>query len=233
MITDKALTTRSATGRFARFTGIFCLTLAVLVLGACAKMEGKVAAKAPVNPNDVQMAYNAVITVPSNWQTAALLAPEAAAKAGLETRVKGGERVLLLAATGTPSPKGVESIMMVFLVNEENTFMPREFAEKLKPEEFAGFSRDLFEREKATAKKNKAKFNLMDLQLSRDTIGGHFAIQHKITVADEKGVPLRSLRWDIYLPGGVGIAVRAECDMEQSAMENEIVNMVRSLRVQP
>lgn len=210
---------------------LLCLCLAALLcLPGCIKTGSK--AKAPVNPNDKNMAYGVTVAVAPPWDVAVMLPPERISKEALEQKRMAGERVLLMAALLPPAASGIENIFQVFLVNPDNTFMPREFAEKLQPQEYAALSRDLLEREKATAKKNKSPVSVMDLQLSRETMNGNFTVHHKATVAGPQGAPMRSLRWDIYLPGGAGIAVLADYDAELPGAEQAALSMARSLRVQ-
>ncbi|MDL2216396.1 hypothetical protein LJB81_01520 [Desulfovibrio sp. OttesenSCG-928-M14] len=207
-----------------------CLTVFSGLAGCAGKMGGK-GAEAPVNPNDKEMAYGVTLSVPKPWEVAVIMPPEKMSREALEQKRKSGERVLLMAAVANPGSSGIENMFSVFLVNQENTFMPKEFAEKLQPQEFTALSRDLFEREKATAKKNKTTFSIMDLQLARETVNNSFAVSHKATIASPQGAPLRSLRWDVYMPEGAGIAILADFDGNKPGAEQEVINMVRSLRV--
>jgi hypothetical protein len=211
-----------------------CFLLALCLILALAGCAGKLGPKkeaAPADSNQKEMAYGASVSLGANWNMAALLDPKAVSKADLETRSR-QQRILLLAAAGPASSRAIQPNFTASLVSQEGNFLPREFAEKLQPEEFQALSRDIFQREKETAKKNKVEFNIMDLQLSRENINGNFAVHHKITVADPKGVPVRLLRWDVYLSGTSGIVLLAECDSDQPGMEGEILSIARSLRVQ-
>lgn len=202
----------------------------LLALSGCAGKMGAKGAKTPASPTDKDMAYGVTMNVPKPWEVAVILQPDKMSKETLDQKQKSGERILLMAAVAPPSASGLENMFSVFLVNQENTFMPREFAEKLQPQEFSALSRDLFEREKATAKKSKTPFSLLDLQLSRETLNNTFAVSHRSTIASPQGSPLRSLRWDIYLPNGAGIAILADFDADKPGAEQEVVNMARSLR---
>lgn len=207
-----------------------CLVLALLLaLSACVNRAGS---KAPANPNDKQTAYGATLNVPPSWEVAIIMPPERMSKEALEQKRLAGERVLLLAAVGAPSSGGQESTFSVFLVNEANTFLPRSFAEKLQPQEFAALSRELLTLEKDTIKKNKLPINILDLQVARETVNGNFTVSRKSTLASAQGQPLRSLRWDVYLAGGAGITILAECDAEQPGAEQQIQAMAYSLRLQ-
>jgi hypothetical protein len=120
----------------------------------------------------------------------------------------------------------------LFLLSEQRNFMPRDFAEKLPLAEFDKISAELFEQEKAAVKRSKSKLTLMELKLSPEKVDGKFALLHRVLIADANGVPLRSLRWDVYLPDGAGMAVRAECDPNNAAAEQEIRTIVNSLKIQ-
>lgn len=209
---------------------VFCC-LAFAASGCTGKLGPK-AGKTPADPNEKQLAYGASLVLANNWNMAALLEPKAMTKADLESRLQQNPRILMMTAVGTPSARSIQPALNVSLVRQEGSFMPRDFAERLQPEEYKALSRDLYEREKETAKKNKVQFNIMNIDLSRESINGNFAVRHKITVADPSGVPINLLRWDVYLPGATGIVILSECDSEQPGTENEILSMARSLRLE-
>ncbi|MDR1946747.1 MAG: hypothetical protein LBQ51_06230 [Desulfovibrio sp.] len=210
--------------------GLACLLVLMFSVASCVPKDA--AKQEQDDPNRKHLAYSVSLSLPPTWTVAAELAPDAAPKASLDQRRKGGERIMIFGATAAPSPKGLESVIALFLLNEQRNFMPREFAEKLQPHEFDSISAELFEQEKSAAKKSKSKVNLMELKLSRERVDGKFALLHRVLVSDANGVPLRSLRWDIYLPDGAGIAVRAECDPDNGAAEQDIMNTVKSLKIQ-
>lgn len=224
---------RSAANTAARLFPVLALCCLTLALAACAGKLGKKdegsGAASPAGSESI--GYGASVVVSPPWETKAVLKPELAKKETLDARRKAGESIPLVAASGPASSRGVEPLFIVMLVNQEGNYMPAEFAQTLKPDDFAALSRDLYEREKATAKKNKAPYTLMDLQVAGDSIDGKPAILTKLTVADAKGVPIRSLHWDIYLPDGAGLSVRTECDPDQPGIEGQITGMVKSLRV--
>lgn len=205
-----------------------CLAFA---LSACqgAKVGDK--APAPANPNAKQLAYGVTITLPANWKVPGSMGEEAANKANIDERRKGGERILILEALGAPSSRNIEPMVGVFVVNQEGTFMLRDYAEKLQPEEFAAMSKDLLNREKKLAQKNKRPNGLLDLQVARESVGGLLAISQKMLVVGPDGQPVRLMNWDIYLPDGAGLAVRTVCDQNAPGGENEIVNIVRGIVV--
>jgi hypothetical protein len=215
-----------------RVSLLVCLCCLALVFGACAKGGSKTGGDKPADPNRQQIAYGVSLTKPANWKVAGSVTEQAATKASLDSRRQGGERILLLEAAGPASPRGLESMVGLFLVNEEGTFMPRDYAEKLQSHEFAAMSKDLLDREKAAAKKNKTTSGLLDLQVARDDIGGKLAISQRMLVAGPDGRPVRLMNWDVYLPGGAGLAVKTVCDPETPNAESEVINMVKTLRVQ-
>lgn len=216
---------------FSRSVFYGCLVLVLMLgLSGCVNRAGT-GAKAPANPNDQQAAYGVTVNVPPVWELAILMAPEKMSRQALEQKYRAGERILLLAAAGPPSSAGQESVFSVFLVND-NIFLPRSFAEKLQPHEFEALSRELLNNERKTAKENKLPINIMDLQIARETINGNFAISQKSTMASPQGVPLRYLRWDVYLADGAGITMMADFDSEQAGLEQQVQAMARSLRVQ-
>lgn len=206
---------------------VCCLALA---LNGCGK-SGPKAGDKPASSGS-QTAYGVSLTTPPNWKIMGNVTGQAASKASLDSRRKNGERVLLLEAAGPASPRGLESMIGLFLVNEEGTFMPRDYATKLQAHEFDAMSKDLIKRERAEAKKNKTPSGLLDLQVLRDDIGGNMAISQRMLVAGPDGKPVRLINWDVYLPDGAGIAVKTVCDPEAPGAESEVINMIRTLRVQ-
>ena len=216
--------------RIAALAALLCL---VLALSACqsTKGAGQKTAAAPTNPNEKQLAYGVSVTLPASWKVPGSMGPEVT-KASLDGRRGGGERILILETLGSPSARGLESMIGMFIVSQEGNFMPRDYAEKLQPEEFVAMARDLLKREKDQAKKNKQQSGLLDLQLSRDNIGGLLAITQNMLIAGPDGKPVRLMNWDIYLPDGAGVAVKTVSDPEAPGAETEVINTVRSIRVQ-
>lgn len=217
------------------------LLLCCLALGLSACVAGKSASsdddtgsrsRLPSGPNDVKLAYGVTVNVPSAYTVAGSLSPDAANKAALDSRRKGGERILLLEAAGAPSPRAIEPMIALFLVNQEGTFMPLEYAQQIKPEELAAIGKELIEKEKAEAKKKKKPAGLLDLQISRETVNGKVAIVQRMLVAGPDGKPARLTNWDIYLPDGAGLAVKSVYDQNVMGSDSEIGNIVRSIRVQ-
>jgi hypothetical protein len=215
-----------------RIFGLLFLCILAFALGACVKGGPGADGGQPANPNQQLLAYGVSLTKPAPWRVANSVGPQAAPKATLDSRRQGGERILLLEAAGPASPRGLESMVGVFLVNEEGTFMPRDYAEKLQPHEFTAMSKDLLDREKAAAKKNKTPSGLLDLQVTRDDIAGKTAISQRMLVAGPDGKPVRLINWDVYLPDGAGLAVKTVSDPEAPGAESEVINMVKTLRVQ-
>jgi hypothetical protein len=182
-----------------------------------------------VTSNERQLAYGLSITLPASYAVAGIIGPSGLSREELDSRIRGGERVLLLESAGTPSPRGIDPVIGVFLVQQEGTFMPRQYAEQMRPEDFAALSQDIFAREKAEAKKKKTAAPL-ELRLNRDNIGGNLAIKHHIQIKGPDGKPVELGYWDIYLPSGVGVAIRSKYDQSQPGMAEEMARIVRSLR---
>lgn len=217
-----------ATAPVIRFFTLAALCCLALTFSACAGKDGE-KKPGPAVPGQHQLAYDISVTVPPAWKVLNSVGQQTP-KDGLDTRRKGGERILMLETVGPASARGLESMIGVFLVNQEGTFMPRDYAERLQPDEFVAMSKDLLDREKAEAKKKKTTSGLLDLQLARETINGNMAVSQKMLVAGPDGKPVRLMNWDIYLPDGAGIAVKTVCDQETPGAENEVVNIVRSVR---
>jgi hypothetical protein len=176
-----------------------------------------------------QLAYGINITLPPSYAVAGIIGPSELSREELDSRIRGGERVLLLESAGTPSPRGIEPVIGVFLVQQAGTFMPRQYAEQMSAENFAELSQEIFAREKAEAKKKKTASPL-ELRLNKDNIGGNLAVKHHIQIKGQDGKPVELGYWDIYLPGGVGVAVRSQYDQSQPGMAEEMARIVRSLR---
>lgn len=205
-----------------------CLFL--VSLSACVKGGAK--GGEPANPNEKKVAYGLTMNVPSTWTVFTLVTPEAVAKEVLDARRKGGERILLLEANGTPGARNFQPFIAVNLVNEEGNFIPRQYAEKLGPDELDTMAKDMMKREKAQARKNKTKSTLLDMKFSRDTIGGKLALVQILTVVGPDGKPMRLMGWDVYLPDGAGIMIRSGCDQEVPGIENEVIGIAKTLHVQ-
>ena len=183
---------------------------------------------AGVGPNTLQLAYGVNMNMPSSYAVAGSLTPQAATKDNLDSRRKGGERILMLEAAGGPSTRGIEPMVALFLVNQEGTFMPREYAERIKPEELDAIGRELLAKEKAEAKKNKKASGLLDLKISRETVNGKVAIVQRMLVAGPDGQPARLSNWDIYLADGAVLAVKSMYDHEAAGTEAEVNYQVSS-----
>ena len=208
------------------------LCCCALALAACKTTGGSEGGKQPSTPGQNNLAYGVGLTLPPAWKVAGSMSPEAASKESLDSRRQNGERILILEALGPAGSRGLESMIAIFVVNEQGTFMPRNYAEKLQPDEFAALSKDLLDREKASAKKQKTKSGLLDVQVSREDINGKLAISQRMLVVGQDGKPVRLMNWDIYMPNGAGIAVKTVCDPDNPGVENQIHNLVKALRIQ-
>ena len=206
---------------------LFSLCLFLLSLGACVK-GGSKGGEQP-SPNEKKLAYDLAMNVPDGWAVNNATPPEAT-KDSLDARRKNGDAIPLFEVTGGASARGIPSSINVTLVNEEGAFIPRQYAEKLTPEEFDVMARDMMDREKALAKKNKTKNSLLDMRFSRDSIGGNLALMQRLTVVGPEGKPVRLMGWDVYLPNGAGLMIRVVCDQEVPNAESEVINLVKTLR---
>jgi|GEM_PF-6912206 len=207
-----------------------CLALA---FAACApKSPGSGAARQPSKPGEQLLAYGVSVVVPPSWNITGSVAPEAASKASLDSRRQNGERIALIETVGPAGPRGVESLLVAFLVSEQDIFMPRAHAEKIPQEDLNKLAKDLVQREHASAKQQKAKSGLIDVQLTRETINGNLAIVQRMLVMGPDAKPVLLLNWDIFLPNGAGINVRSVSDPENSGSEVQIVDIVNTLRVE-
>lgn len=209
------------------------LCLFALGLAACSTTgSSDSATPAVIIAGESSLAYGTSLTLPVGWQVTGSISPQAASKESLDSRRRNNERVLLLESLGPAGPRGLESMIAVFVVNEQGTFMPREYAERLTPNEFDALGKDLLAREKASAKKQKTKSGLLDVQVSRDSIGGKLAISQRMLVTGQDGKPVRLMNWDVYMPNGAGIAVKTVCDPENPNAENQIRTAIKSMRIQ-
>jgi hypothetical protein len=206
-----------------------------LVLCACGKDTGSAdmtsSRQETQRSGATQLAYGISITLPASYTVGRSVGPNDATKATLDQRKQAGERVLLLESVGSASPRGIEPLVGVFLVNQEGTFLPRQYAEKMQPDEFEALGKDMLAREKADAKKKKAPSGLVDMRFSRENVGGKLAIRQKLLVKGPDGNPVQLNYWDIYLPNGAGIAFKSVYDQQQPGMEQEIDSIVRSIQV--
>ena len=212
-----------------RFCALFSLCLLLLALGACVKGGAK--GGEPTNPNDKKLAYGLTMTVPSGWTVNNVVPPETS-KDALDARRKNERNIPLFDMTGAPGARGLQPFITVSLANEEGDFIPRQYAEKLTPDEFSSMAQDILNREKTLAKKGKTQNKLLDMTISRDSIGGNLALLQRLTVVGPDGKPARLLYWDIYLPNSAGLLVRTGCDPEVPNAETEVISITKSMRIQ-
>ncbi|MDR2800422.1 MAG: hypothetical protein LBB52_04040 [Desulfovibrio sp.] len=205
----------------------------LLALASCASPGGKKPeqAAAPEDPRRQNLAYDLSLMLPDSWTIANRLPPENNSRDSLDQRRKDGKPIALLGATAPAPAKGNAAVLAVFLSNDRPYFMPREMAEKMKPEDFSRLSRDMLEKETADAKKRKARAKALDIKISRETLGGHLAVLSNILRTDDKGIPFRVLIWNVYLPNGAGITLHAECDPDDAAAERDITDSARTLKI--
>ena len=198
------------------------LCLLALPLSGCVKSGSK--SVEAHDPNEKQLGYSLKMSIPPSWTATALVSPQAGSKQMLDGQRKSGRPVPLLEATSGSGG------IIVTLVNEDGAFMPRQYAEKLSPEEFQHMSREILERERTLAKKKRVKNALLDIQISRDMVGGNLALLQSLMVLGPDGQPTRLLHWDVYLPDGAGLAVRTSCTPGIPGSESEVSGIVKSLR---
>jgi len=215
-----------------------CLALA---LAACATTDpssgagkqpaGQATKQAP-KPGEQFLAYDASLTLPPTWKVTGKIAPEAASKASLDSRRRNGERIALLEATGPAGMRGIESALMVFLVNEHGTFMPRVHAEKMTADELRSLARDIVQREQASARRQNATSGLIDIQFTRETVNGNLAIFQRTLVMGLDAKPVLLMDWDIFLPDGAGIKIRTVSDPENPGSAEQVISIANTLFVQ-
>lgn len=217
-------------GRLLRLIAVCCLIAAV---SACVPKTGPKGAeqKAPVNPDERKAAYGVSMVVPSTWQVQNNAAVQSATKESLDAKRRAGEKTLLLQAVGPVSSKGVQSLVTVELVNQEPGFMPRDYAERLQPHEFEALSKDLLAQDHAEAKKKKSPEYLKDLRMERQNINGNLVIMSRFLIVAPNNIPVYLMHWYVYLPDNAGIFVMAVCDQSAPNAESEVVNIVKTLRV--
>lgn len=229
MLFSRMHTSYTARQRAAR---VLLVTFMAISLAACAAKSGKeeVNVVKTSRPGETELAYGMGIVLPSGWKVVNSLKASAASKQSLDTRRQAGERILALESLGPKGLRGFESMIGIFVVNQDGTFMPREYAQKLKPEEFTSMSRDLLAREKSEAKKKKTQSGLLDVQILREDIAGHLAISQRMLVVGPDGKPVRLVNWDVYLPNGAGAAIKTVCDPEHPSAESDIATAVKGMR---
>jgi hypothetical protein len=217
-----------AGSRAQRYAVVIALCLWVFSLGACVR-SGPGSGAEPGNPDEKRFAYDLAMNVPANWTVVNSLGADAVPKAALDARRKQGAPVPLFELSGTPGARGLQPSIACFLVNEEGVFIPREYMEKLSPEEFAVMAKEMIKKEKSMAKKNKTRNTLLDMQFSRDSVGGNLALMHRMLTTGPDGKPVHLLGWDIYLQNGAGLTVRCAYDPEVPGVENNVTSIVKSL----
>ena len=203
-----------------------------LTLAACATQSpdsGTV--RQPLNHGEQLLAYGVSLILPPTWQIADSIAPEAASKASLDSRRQNGERIALIEVAGPAGIRGVESLLIAFLVNEQDIFMPRVHAERITAEELNRLARDLVQREHASARQQNVRSGLIDVQLTREIINGNMTIFQRMLVMGPDAKPVLLMNWDVFLPNGAGISVRTVSDPENFGSNEQIINIVNTLRV--
>jgi hypothetical protein len=207
-----------------------CLALA---FAACVpKSPDSDVARQPSKSGEQLLAYGVSVVVPPSWNITGKMAPEAASKASLDSRRQNGERIALIETVGPAGSRGVESLLVAFLVSEQDIFMPRAHAETIPQEDLNRLAKDLVQREHASAKKMRTQSGVIDVQLSRQTINGNLAIVQHMLIMGPDAKPVLLLNWDIYLPNGAGLNVRTVSDPDNSGSEVQIIGIVNTLRVE-
>jgi hypothetical protein len=211
-----------------------CLALALAACATTTAPGGSVAKQAPSQPpkpGDQLLAYGVSLTLPPTWKVTGKIAPEAASKASLDSRRRNGERIALLETTGPAGMRGIESVLMVFLVNEQGTFMPRAHAEKISADELSRLARDIVQREHASARQQKTTSGLIDIQFTRETVNGNMAIFQRTLVMGLDARPVQLMDWDIFLSDGAGIKIRTVSDPENPGSVEQVISIASTLRV--
>jgi len=199
--------------------------------GAAKQTAGHTATQA-AKPGEQLLAYGVSLTLPSTWKVAGKIVPEAASKASLDSRRRNGERIALLESSGPAGARGIESVLMVFLVNEQGTFLPRVHAEKMTADELRNVAKDIVRREHISAKQQKTTSGLVDIQFTRETINGKLAIFQRTLVMGRDSKPVLLMDWDIFLPDGAGIKIRTVSDPDNPGSAEQVIGIANTLRAE-
>ncbi len=206
------------------------LCCAAVLLTSCMPQSGD--SDSVVDSKRQKFAYGISMDVPNGWTVANSVAEGSGDKASFESRVRGGERIMLLdLRRPAQNADGMDARVGLFLVNSGKDFLPSDVAARLTPEEFAKLAKDIMERDRKAAERNKSQNNTVDWKISRESIDGNMAILQR-GLGVTPGGQIRVLNWDVYLPDGVGLGIKMLGDPSVPGTESLLEAVARSIQIE-
>lgn len=210
---------------------IFVSACASKETGSGESGEGSETASAPATgANKRELVYGITVTLPEGWVIASSADQGVAEDAEVLNHVKRGERVGILSIyranqDGSDATGGIS----LFIVNAKKDFMPEEEAAKLTAEATAHLSEVIIKKDRELAAEKKAKSPILEWRLTRETVNGRLALLHT-GLAEGPAGKVNLLNADIYLPNGVGVAVKSAGNAEPGTA-TVLRNFLNSIQV--
>lgn len=205
----------------------------MVFVAACASKEtdsgaGEDAAAPAANKRE--LVYGITVTLPEGWGIASSADAGVAEDSEVLAHVNKGERVGVLSIyRADKDANDATGGISVFLVNAKKDFMPEENATNLTPEASAHLSEMIIKRDHELAAEKKAKSPILEWKLTRETVNGRLALLQK-GLAEGPAGKINILNSDIYLPNGVGLAVKSAANAEPGT-EAVLRNFVNNIQV--
>lgn len=208
----------------------------MVFVSACASKEtgsdeGDASSDAPATgANKRELVYGINVILPEGWVIASSADAGVAEDAEILSHVNRGERVGVLSIyrasqDGSDATGGIS----VFVVNAKKDFMPEEEASKLTAEATAHLSEVIIKKDRELAAEKKAKSPILEWRLTREMVNGRLGLLHT-GLAEGPAGKVNILNADIYLPNGVGVAVKSAGNAEPGTAA-VLRNFLNSIRV--
>lgn len=221
-----------AAGSAKRLFCLLALCLAALSLSACmgAQTESEGGGAVSGGSNAQKLAYGITINMPSGWSVTNSLPIDAATRASLEARARGGERVMLLdMRRSVQGPQEMDARAGVFLVTSSGNFIPEQGLLKMTPADFEKMSQVMMQQDRESAAKNKSGIKVVECRASRENINGKNAVLVRRMIERPDGHKLRINNWSIYLPADIGIVIHMLGDPNAPGMDATLDAIARSI----
>lgn len=205
--------------RAANIVKIGLLCGMMVFLAACAAKDTSPEGAVETAMNKRELVYGITVAMPDGWGIASSADAGVAQNTEINEHVAKGERVGILSIyrTGKEGNEPTGGISL-FLVDAKKEFMPQENAANMTPEACEHLSQLIVQRDRELASEKKAKSPILSWSLSRETVSGKLALLQK-GLAEAPTGKVNILYADIYLPNGVGLAVKAAANAEPGTEE--------------
>lgn len=181
--------------------------------------------------NKRELVYGITVQLPEGWMIGSSADVGVADDKKVKDHIAKGERIGILDIyrTNKDGSKEPTGRISMYLVDASKNFMPEAEASRLTPEACEQFGKMLMQREHEMAASKKAKSPILDWKLFRESINGKLALVHQGLAGTPTG-KVNIVNADIYLPNGVGLAVKSAANAEPGT-EQVLRNFIRSIQI--